>query len=85
LAPSHYFITTLLYRVLLTTLSLSAKYNDDVYFSNTYYSKVGGVPLEELNKLEIELARLLNWRLHVRVSEFEHYHIRVQSLMPFSE
>jgi hypothetical protein len=52
-------------RFLLASILLSIKYNDDDYYKNDYYSKVGGVAINELNKLEAELLDLLEYELYV--------------------
>ena len=39
---------------------LAIKYNEDDYYSNKYYAKVGGINLEEINTLEYNLLILLN-------------------------
>ena len=35
-------------------LMVAIKYFDDVYYDNRFYSKVGGIALEEVNRLEAE-------------------------------
>ena len=42
------------HRILITAVMLAAKFFDDQYYNNAYYAKVGGVPREEMNALEIE-------------------------------
>lgn len=49
----------------MASIILSIKYNDDDYYKNDYYSKVGGVAINELNKLEAELLDLLEYELYV--------------------
>jgi hypothetical protein len=44
---------------------ISIKYNDDDYYKNDYYAKVGGVAIAELNKLESELLDMLDYELYV--------------------
>lgn len=67
-----YAITNLnVHRLLLAASILSAKFQDDDYYSNAYYSKVGGVSTEEMLLLEASLLELLHWRAHVSVEEYE--------------
>eukprot|EP00744_Colponema_vietnamica_P001029 GILI01001759.1.p1 GENE.GILI01001759.1~~GILI01001759.1.p1 ORF type:complete len:222 (-),score=39.15 GILI01001759.1:177-842(-) len=61
------------HRLLITSVMLAAKSWDDQYYNNAYYAKVGGVPTSELNGLEVEMLKLLNFRTHVRASSFEQY------------
>jgi len=73
LHPEFTICTLNIHRLLLTSVMLGAKFFDDVYFSNSYYAKVGGVRTQELNALEALFMRLIEWRLHVRPAEYEQY------------
>ena len=44
---------------------LAIKYNEDDYYSNQYYARVGGVSLNELNELEYNLLILLEFDIFV--------------------
>ncbi len=56
-------------RLLITGTMIACKLSDDRYFTNQYYAQVGGVTLEELNGLELELLGRLGFRAHVDVPE----------------
>lgn len=62
-----------IHRLLVTSVMLAAKFFDDVYYSNAYYAKVGGVRTQELNALEALFLRLIVWKLHVYPQEYEQY------------
>lgn len=62
-----------MHRILLTGIMVAAKFVDDFYFSNKYWAKVGGISIDELNGLEIEILFLLNFALHTRRSEYDEY------------
>jgi len=62
------------HRLLLVTVMLGAKFNDDVYYSNAYYAKVGGMALKEVNALEARLLKMLSWHLLVEPVEYQLYH-----------
>mmetsp|Transcript_81105 Transcript_81105/g.204177 ORF Transcript_81105/g.204177 Transcript_81105/m.204177 type:complete len:286 (+) Transcript_81105:44-901(+) len=61
------------HRLLITSMMLAAKFQDDVFYTNTFYAKVGGLKLEELNGLERKMLELLDHRLLVPPSEYELY------------
>lgn len=61
------------HRVIITSIMLAAKFFDDQYFNNAYYAKVGGVPVSEMNSLEVELLFRLNFSLHVTTDAFRKY------------
>eukprot|EP00401_Gymnodinium_catenatum_P020198 CAMPEP_0117515044 /NCGR_PEP_ID=MMETSP0784-20121206/30378_1 /TAXON_ID=39447 /ORGANISM="" /LENGTH=275 /DNA_ID=CAMNT_0005310851 /DNA_START=95 /DNA_END=922 /DNA_ORIENTATION=+ len=66
-----------IHRLLVTSVMLAAKFFDDVYYSNSYYAKVGGVRTQELNALEALFLRLIEWRLHVLPEEYDSYRLHV--------
>lgn len=49
------------HRLFLVALVLSIKYHDDRRYSNRYYALVGGVSLDELNKMESHFAFTVNF------------------------
>ena len=65
------------HRVVITSIMLAAKFFDDQYFNNAYYAKVGGVPLAEINSLELEYLFLINFSLHVTPEAFRKYYMEL--------
>eukprot|EP00696_Hemimastix_kukwesjijk_P005125 gnl/Hemi2/16515_TR5521_c0_g1_i1.p1 gnl/Hemi2/16515_TR5521_c0_g1~~gnl/Hemi2/16515_TR5521_c0_g1_i1.p1 ORF type:complete len:188 (-),score=30.90 gnl/Hemi2/16515_TR5521_c0_g1_i1:53-616(-) len=61
------------HRLMITSIMLAAKFFDDTYCNNAYYAKVGGVPTNELNLLEIEFLFMINFSLNVTGQQFEQY------------
>lgn len=60
-----------LHRLLITTLMLSCKMLDDQCFSTGHYAKVGGIPTaREMNRLEMQFLRYVDFRMHVPVDQF---------------
>jgi hypothetical protein len=50
---------------------LGIKHNYDYYISNGYWAIVSGVPLQEINKMEVSLCKLLNWKLGISAEIYE--------------
>lgn len=48
-------------RFLIIAIVLAIKYHDDDIFKNEYYARVGGITMEELNKMEKEFLELLDY------------------------
>lgn len=44
---------------------VAIKYNDDDYYKNEFYAKVGGITLKEINALENEFLSLINFAFYV--------------------
>lgn len=53
---------------------LSAKFNSDFFYTNSYYAHVGGVTGLEMNALERTFLTKLNYHLTVQKEEFTVYH-----------
>mmetsp|Transcript_11066 Transcript_11066/g.20116 ORF Transcript_11066/g.20116 Transcript_11066/m.20116 type:complete len:221 (+) Transcript_11066:129-791(+) len=66
-----------IHRLLVTSVMLAVKFFDDVYYSNAYYAKVGGVRTKEVNALEAQFLKLIEWRLHVTPQEYDQYRAHV--------
>jgi len=71
--PDYIISDLTVLRLIMTSLVVSAKYQDDVYCSNAFYAQVGGLSLTELNALEMLFIKLLNWELFVPVGEFQRH------------
>ncbi|KAM3141221.1 hypothetical protein pb186bvf_006606 [Paramecium bursaria] len=66
-----------IHRFLLIAILIGIKYNDDDYYKNEYYAKVGGISLQELNLLELEFLTLIDHRLYVSDNVYFHYKDRL--------
>ena len=51
---------------------MSIKYNDDYYYYNDHYSKIGGISCDELDKMEAEMLNILNYDLYVSDELYEY-------------
>lgn len=65
------------HRVVITSIMLAAKFFDDHYFKNGFYAKVGGVPCNEMNSLEVEFLFLINFSLHVPPETYRKYYVEL--------
>ncbi|KAF5829684.1 cyclin-domain-containing protein [Dunaliella salina] len=59
------------HRLLLTAVLLAAKCYEDTIYNNIYFAKVGGITSAELNMLEVEMLKLLDFRLLVDVEDLQ--------------
>jgi len=64
-----------IHRVIFTALITATKYNEDDYYSNSYYSKVGGITVKELNTLEYEFVKLIKYSLFIKNDVFDKYKV----------
>jgi len=59
---------------------VAAKFLDDSYYPNLFYSQIGGITLKELNFLEVEFLFGLNFSLHVTPPEYRRYYMGLSAL-----
>jgi hypothetical protein len=62
-----------IHRIILVSIIIAIKYNEDDIYTNSFYAKVGGVSKIELNSLEVEFTKMLRYSLFVNESTYIHY------------
>ena len=62
-----------IHRLILGCLILAIKYNEDIYFNNEYYAKIGGIPLEEFNNLEYTSFEFIEQNLFISDDIYNKY------------
>ncbi|CAN0916006.1 CYCU4-1 [Linum grandiflorum] len=74
-------ITSLnVHRLLITSVLLSVKFMDDIYYNNAYYAKVGGISRAEMNMMEVDFLFGIGFDLNVTPTTFHSYcsHLNTQ-------
>eukprot|EP00928_Gymnodinium_smaydae_P046859 TRINITY_DN31235_c0_g1_i1.p1 TRINITY_DN31235_c0_g1~~TRINITY_DN31235_c0_g1_i1.p1 ORF type:complete len:291 (-),score=21.66 TRINITY_DN31235_c0_g1_i1:87-866(-) len=69
-----------LHRLSLAALVLAAKFHEDRFFGNSFYAKVGGVTVKELNTLEHTLFKMLDYNVYICAEGYEAYHRFLQEI-----
>ena len=64
----------MLYRIILSSLIISIKVNEDQYYDNLFYSKVGGVSIREINILEYEFLSKIEFNVFISEIVYLKYH-----------
>lgn len=62
-----------IHRLIISGITVSSKFFSDVFYKNLRYAKVGGLPLEELNYLELQFLLLLDFKLMICVEDLQNY------------
>jgi len=72
---AHFFVVDSfnIHRLVIAGVTCASKFFSDVFYTNSRYAKVGGLPLNELNHLELQFLHLNDFRLSVPVEELEAY------------
>lgn len=66
---------TNIHRIVYAGIILAIKYNEDDYYSNNYYAKVGGIAVNELNLLELEFVKMIKYSLFIQNDVYDKYKI----------
>ncbi|XP_011040342.1 PREDICTED: cyclin-U4-1-like isoform X2 [Populus euphratica] len=61
------------HRLLITSVLVSVKFMDDIYYNNAFYAKVGGISTREMNLLEVDFLFGLGFQLNVTPATFHFY------------
>ncbi|ORZ18762.1 cyclin-domain-containing protein [Absidia repens] len=62
-----------IHRLIISGVMVSSKFFSDIFYTNTRYAKVGGLPVSELNRLELEFLQLNEFNISVSISELQRY------------
>ena len=62
-----------IHKIILSSILIAIKYNEDECFSLKFYAKVGGVSLSEILLLEYSFISLINFNLYVSNDLFHKY------------
>lgn len=66
--PSFTLSSLTCHRFVITSIAVASKALCDAFCTNNLYARVGGIPVGELNMLEREFLRMIDWRLTVTLS-----------------
>ncbi|KAF8816491.1 cyclin-domain-containing protein, partial [Phlegmacium glaucopus] len=62
-----------IHRLVIAGVTVASKFFSDVFYTNSRYAKVGGLPLPELNQLELQFLLLNDFRLVISSTEMQQY------------
>ncbi|KAK4514321.1 U1 snRNP protein [Mucor velutinosus] len=62
-----------IHRLVIAGIMVSSKFFSDIFYTNTRYAKVGGLPVKELNVLELEFLRINNYSIFIPLEELQQY------------
>mmetsp|Transcript_42611 Transcript_42611/g.106587 ORF Transcript_42611/g.106587 Transcript_42611/m.106587 type:complete len:362 (-) Transcript_42611:214-1299(-) len=58
-------------RLVVTAIMVAAKFLDDYYHSNKHWALIAGLPIKELNELEVNFLDQLGYKLHIQREEYD--------------
>lgn len=71
-----------IHKFLFVSILLAIKINEDNIYLNSYYSQIAGVGLNELNSLEYNLCKILNYNFFVNDCTFNVYKEAIKINIP---
>ncbi|KAL5527516.1 hypothetical protein ACEPAG_6317 [Sanghuangporus baumii] len=61
------------HRLVIAGVTVASKFFSDVFYTNSRYARVGGLPQAELNQLELQFLLLNDFRLSIPPDEMQRY------------
>lgn len=74
-----------IYKLLLSSMVVAIKYNEDNFYSSEIYAKIGGLSLKELNYLEFHFLILIKFSLFIEKELFDKYYDNIVSFTENNE
>ncbi|KAH9920074.1 cyclin-domain-containing protein [Fomitopsis serialis] len=65
------------HRFVIAAITIASKTFCDVFCTNSVYAKVGGIPVDELNMLEREFLRMIDWQLTCTREVLQEYYVNL--------
>ncbi|KAG6851449.1 hypothetical protein H0H87_001064 [Tephrocybe sp. NHM501043] len=62
-----------IHRFVIAGVTVASKFFNDVFYTNSRYANVSGLPLAELNQLELQFLLLNDFRLVISSAEMQRY------------
>ena len=69
-----------IYKLIICSMIIAIKYNEDNFYSSEVYAKLGGVTVKELNFLEFQFLILIKFSLFVEKELFDKYYDNLISI-----
>lgn len=71
-----------IYKIILSALVITLKYNEAHYFTNRYYSSIGGIRNKDLNLIDLTL---IDFSLYIKPSEYSRYYTNLSRLLKLKQ
>ena len=69
----------IIHKLILSSMVVAVKFNEDEYFPMKFYAKLGGISLIELNFLEFYFISLINFNLFIKKELYDKYNDYISS------
>ena len=62
-----------IHRILFSAIYTAMKFNEDIFYKNSFYAKIGGISIKELINLENAFTKLIDFKFFVSEEIFQTY------------
>ncbi len=62
-----------IHKIIIASMLAAVKMNQDEIFPNSYYARVGGISLDEINYIELSFYNLIRYNLHIDALCYQEY------------
>ena len=62
-----------IHKILFTSMFLSIKFNEDLFYENKYYAEIAGINLNELITLEYHFVNVIKFLFYIKTETFKDY------------
>ena len=62
-----------IHKILFTSIFLSIKFNEDLFYENKYYAEIAGIKLNELIALEYHFVNVIQFLFYIKTETFKDY------------
>jgi hypothetical protein len=80
--PAFNLSSLTVHRFLITAATVASKGLCDAFCTNTHYAKVGGLGVTELNMLELEFLKRVDWQIVPQPSVLNAYYLNMVAQDP---
>ncbi|KAJ3161443.1 hypothetical protein HDU86_007225 [Geranomyces michiganensis] len=80
--PNFTISSLTVHRFIIAAVTAGSKALSDIYCTNTYYARVGGISLQELNIMEMEFCKMIGWRLSCDIVLLQQYYANLVRTSP---
>ncbi|TPX58719.1 hypothetical protein PhCBS80983_g02958 [Powellomyces hirtus] len=80
--PTFTISSLTVHRFIIAAVTAGSKALSDIYCTNTYYARVGGISLQELNLMEMEFCKMIGWKLSCSIILLQQYYANLVRTSP---
>jgi hypothetical protein len=69
-----------IHRLLIASIRCNSKYQDDTYYDNAYFARIGGITVKEMNSLEVDFLAVITFGLYVSSDAYKRFYEQIKTV-----